>query len=132
MTFAKEMMNIKKKLEEFGHTVFVPLDIKSHVDNPKLIDDLESNYKHAVKTNIMKKCFDLIAKTDAILVLNYHKNRVRGYVGTSSLMEIGLAYYLGKKIFLFNSIPKSRNLRWAHEIGIIQPTILKGDLNRIK
>lgn len=131
MSFAKEMMSTKRKLEKLGHMVLVPLDIKSHVDNPELIDDLESNYKHAVKTNIMKKCFDLIAKTDAILVLNHHKNGVRGYVGTSSLMEIGLAYYLGKKMFLLNPLPSPREERWAHEIKIIQPIILNGDLTRI-
>lgn len=76
--------------------------------------------------------FNLIVKSDAILVLNYSKNKIDGYVGTSSLMEIGLAYYLGKKIFLLNPIPSSKKVRWAHELEIIQPVILNRDLKRIK
>lgn len=131
MTFAKEMLETKQKLEELGHEVNVPLDIESHVKNPKLIDDLESNYKHAQETDIMKACFDLIAKSDAILVLNPPKNGIKGYIGTSSLMEIGLAHYLNKKIFLLNPFPKSSSYRWAHEVEIIKPVIINGELDKI-
>lgn len=132
MSFAKEMMSIKKKLEKLGHMVLVPEDIKSHIDSPDLIDDLVTNYKHATEKNIMKKCFDLIAKSDGILVLNHAKNGIKGYVGTSSLMEIGIAYYLDKKIFLFNPLPDSKNYRWVHEVAIMQPVILNGELEKIK
>ena len=132
MTFAKEMLKAKQTLEKLGHEVNVPLDTESHVKNPKLIDDLESNYKHAQETQVMKKCFDLLAKSDAILVLNHTKNGIKGYVGTSSLMEVGLAYYLGKKMFLLNSLPKSAKYRWVHEVEIMQPVVINGDLSKIK
>lgn len=132
MTFAKEMMNVKNKLEKLGHLASVPVDTKHHIGNPGLIDNLSSNYKHASKNNILKKCFSLISKSDAILVLNNTKNGIKGYIGTSSLMEIGLAYYLGKKIFLLNSLPDSNKYRWVHEVGIIGPVILNGQLKRIK
>lgn len=132
MSFAKEMLKAKQKLEEAGYEVNVPSDIESHIKNPKLIDDLESNYKHALERSVMKKCFDLIAKSDAILVLNYSKNGIDGYIGTSSLMEIGLAYYLGKKIFLLNPIPSAKEARWAHELKVIQPVIINGDFELIR
>ncbi len=131
MTFAKEMLKAKKKLESLGHKVNVSLDTESHVKNPQLIDDLEFNYKHAQETNILKKCFDLIAKSDAVLVLNYLKNGIEGYIGTSSLMEIGIAYFLGKKIFLLNPLPKSSDYRWVHEIEIIKPVIINGQFDKI-
>ena len=127
MTFAKEMMGVKSKLEKLGYLISFPEDIEFHINNPDLIDDLASNYKHATEKNIMKKCFDLIAMSDGILVLNYAKNGIKGYVGTSSLMEIGLAYYLGKKIFLLNPLPDSSNYRWVHEVEIMQPVILNGN-----
>lgn len=132
MTFAKEMFDAKQKLEVLGHKVNVPLDIESHINNPGLIDDLVSDYKHVQENNILKKCFDLIAKSDAILVLNYPKNEVKGYIGTSSLMEIGLAHYLNKKIFLLNHLPNSSSYRWVHEVEIIEPVVLNGQLQRIK
>lgn len=132
MTFAKEMIKTKKKLEQLGHLVLVPLDLQSHIGNPSLVDDLESNYKHAVKTDIMRKCFGLVEESDAILVLNYPKNGIAGYIGTSSLMEIGLAYYLGKKIFILDAIPNVKQARWGHEISIMQPIILNGRLEGIR
>jgi len=132
MTFAKEMMDTKRKLENLGHSVFVPSDIESHLKDPILIDNIEENYKHAIDKDVLKQCFNLVAKSDAILVLNHNKNGVEGYVGTSALMEIGLAYYLGKKIFLFNLIPKPKEARWAHELEIIRPVILNRNLKQIK
>ena len=131
MTFAKEMIKTKRKLEDLGHTVDVPSDIDAHLKNPKLIDDLESDFKHSQEKNVLKECFDLLAANDAVLALNYRKNSTDGYIGTSVLMEIGLAYYLGKKIFILNPIPKSQSARWAHEVAIMQPTILHGDLTKI-
>ena len=132
MTFAKEMIDAKRKLEELGHSVFVPSDIESHVKDPALIDNLEQNYKHTIEKDVLRQCFNLIAKSNAILVLNYPKNKINGYVGTSALVEVGLAYYLGKKIFLLNPVPSSRSARWAHELKIIQPVILNEELERIK
>lgn len=73
-----------------------------------------------------------MAKSDAILVLNYPKNGIRGYIGTSSLMEIGLAHYLGKKIFLLNEIPLATQARWSHEVHIIQAVVIDGDLEKVK
>ena len=40
------MLEAKKMLEGMGHEVNVPIDTKSHIENTKLIDDLESNYKY--------------------------------------------------------------------------------------
>lgn len=132
MTFAKQMLETKKSLEKLGHKVDVPADIENHLENPNLIDDLDSDLKHSRETNVLKKCFDLIAQNEAILVLNHKKNNTEGYIGTSVLMEIGLAYYLGKKIFILNPIPKSADARWAHEVTIMNPKIINGDFSRIK
>ena len=132
MTFAKEMMDTKRKLENLGHSVFLPSDIESHLKDPFLTDNLDENYKHTIDKDVLRQCFNLIAQSEAILVLNYAKNGIKGYVGTSSLMEIGLAYYLDKKIFLLNSIPRPKDARWAHEIETIRPVILNRDLKKIK
>src|SRR5438270_526523 len=126
MAFAKEMVAAKKELESGWHEVFVPHDIEQHLENPDFVDDLAGNFNHVVETDIMRKCFDLVAKSDAVLVLNLHRKGINGYIGTSTLMEIGLGYYLGKKLFLYNDIPHWDEVRWAHEINIMQPTIIHG------
>lgn len=131
MAFAKEMVDVKKTLERMGHTVFVPHDIDAHLENPDFVDDLSGNIKHVQETDLMRKCFDLVAQSDAVLVLNLARKGINGYIGTSTLMEIGLAYYLGKKLFLYNDIPHWDEVRWAHEINIMQPTIIHGDLKKV-
>ena len=132
MTFASEIKDTKKRLESLGHVVFIPPDTELHVKDPGLVDNLDSNHKHALENDIMRKSFNLVAQVDAILVLNHLKNDVSGYIGTSSLMEIGLAYYLKKKIFLLNKIPNPQDARWAHEISIMKAVIIDGDLSKVE
>jgi len=132
MAFAKKMAEVKKSLEGLGHKVFLPIDISLHLSDSTFSDNLDADYKHCVENDTIKKCFDLIAKADAILVLNFKKNGKEGYIGTSGLMEIGLAHYLGKKIFLFNKLPNYNDIRWAHEVAIMKPVILGGNFGKIK
>jgi len=132
MTFANEMLATKNRLEELGHQVKIPSDTQQIVDGLHDHDDLEGDYRHCIKNNIMKKHFKFVEENDSILVLNHAKNGLNGYIGAASLMEIGLAYHLGKKIFLLNEIPDPKEARWAHEVKIMQPMILKGDLEMVK
>ena len=132
MTFSKEMIKAKNKLEEMGHDVRVPCDIDVHLDDEDFIDDLEKDFEHCVENEVMKKCFSKVEESDAILVLNYEKNNISGYIGTSTLMEMGLAYYFDKRIFLLFSPPQYSKHRWAHEVRVFQPEILNGDLEKLK
>lgn len=133
MYFAKEMLEVRKKLEEMGYAVEVPCDTQKFVDEPQFTtDNHEENYQHCLENDIIRKSFNSIAESDAILILNYSKNGVNGYVGASSLMEIGLAYHLNKKIFLLYPPPPVKEAKYSHEILIMQPIILNGDLDLIK
>ena len=127
MYFAKEMLEVKAQLEKKGHFCFVPLDIYDCLENPELSMDLN----HCFKTNVQKKCFDNIKEADAILVLNYRKNGTEGYVGGATLMEIGIAQALDKKIFLIYPPPKIEDLRYSVEIQLAKPIVLNGNLNLI-
>lgn len=132
MTFAKDMMKFKQELEILGHDVMVPCDAEFHVENEEIIDNLEEDYKHLTENDILRKCFNLVAQSDAILVLNKPKYDIPGYIGTSTLMEIGIAYHLGKKIFILHNVPSSKEYRWTHEIRVMQPEIINEDLSLIK
>ncbi len=68
-----------------------------------------------------------LKKSDAILVMNYTKNGKENYIGTNSLMEIGVAFILNKKIFLLNPPPECAK----HELEAIEADVLDGDLSRI-
>lgn len=132
MAFAEEMVKAKNKLEKMGCVVRIPTDTKDIIEENHDHDDLEADYEHCIENEIMKKHFEFIENSDGILVLNYKKNNIEGYIGTATLMEIGLAHHLDKKIFLLNSLPDPENHRWAHEVRITQPKILGGNLENIQ
>lgn len=129
MCFAKDMMSTKEKLEILGHNVSVPCDTDVHIDDPLLRDDFKRDKEHVLKNDILQKCFDLLAGADAVLVLNKEQKGVRGYIGVSALMEIGLAYYLKKKIFVLNQVYNDE--RYSADLDVMGATVLDGDLSKI-
>lgn len=131
LTFSKEMLQTKEKLEQMGHEVNIPTDASAVACGKHDNNDLEADYQRCIEDDIMRTHFKLIENSDAVLFLNHDKNNIKGYLGTASLMELGLAYHLNKKIFLLNPFPHSSEQRWAHEVSIIQPIILNGDLSKI-
>ena len=53
-----------------------------------------------------------------------------GYVGGNTLIEIGLAFYLKKKIYILNNV--SSEISYKQEIMGMSPVFLNGDLNKIR
>ncbi len=127
MQFAKEMIQAQAALRVLGHEVNVPSDVYECIENPNLNMDLE----YCLKTDIDKKDFNQVAESEGIVVLNYPKNNINGYVGGASLMEIGIARHLNKKIFLLFNPPDEKDLRYSLEAKATKPIILNGDLNNI-
>lgn len=132
MSFIKDMIKIKDGLDKLGHKAFIPHGTEPHQTDGTFVDSLKENLEFCIKNNVMRRNFDLVAESDAILVLNHKKNGTDGYIGVSVLMEMAIAHHLGKKIYLFNQIPSFEKVRWAHEVSIMQPTIINGDLTKIK
>jgi len=131
LTFSKEMLQAKEKLEQMGYEVNIPKDALDVAFGNYNNDDLEADYQRCVEDDITRTHFKLIEDSDAILILNYDKNNIKGYIGAASLLELGLAHHLRKKIFLLNPFPHPSEQRWAHEVRIMQPIILNGDLSKI-
>jgi len=133
-----EILSVKEKLKELGHKVKIwPLKVKG--ENGQLISAKEyykirrsANEKEKWvwdrKAEAILKHFDKVAWADAILVANYDKKGIKGYIGGNTLMEIGLAFFLKKKIYLLNQVP---DLPYKEEILGVEPIILNGDLTKI-
>lgn len=133
MRFAREMVETKKKLEKMGHHAEIPADAQKFIDEPGFTtDNHEENYKHAMETDIMRRCFNEIDRSDAIVVLNHTKNGIDGHIGANTLMDMAVAYHLGKRIFLLNHPPDVRKEKSTHEVLIMQPIILDGNLDKIR
>lgn len=131
MTNAKKIKETKLRLEKDGFEVLATKDLDHIIANPHIPDSLDEDYKHCVENDIFIDFFNSIAESDAVLALNYPKNGIDGYCGTSVQMELGLAYYLRKKIYLLNPLPNYHEQRWALEMAILQPIVINGDLTKI-
>jgi hypothetical protein len=125
------MVNLKKDLDKLGHKAVLASGIEPHLTDGKFVDNLQDNLEFCIKNDIMRKCFEQVAKSDAVLVLNKRRNKMDGYIGISALLEMGIAHYLGKKIFLLNKTPHHDIARWAQEVAIMQPNVIEGDLSKI-
>ena len=138
IAFQNEINSAKEKLEKLGHEVKVwPLQVK---DGDGRMISVEKYYKirRAAANNekwvwdrkaeAVMEHFEKVAWSDAILVTNYDKKDVKGYIGGNTLMEMGLAFFLKKKIYLLNEVPE---LPYKEEILGVKPIILDGDLNKI-
>lgn len=125
MAFYNEMLNVQKELEKIGHQVKSP-EIKVKDENTELSTGELSIDKRG---ELMKNHFNKVEWSDAILVLNYDKNNVLNNVGTNTLLEIGLAFYLGKKIFLLRDVPE---LACKEEILVMKPIVINENLSLIK
>ena len=128
MVFAEKMVQIKGQLEQLGHIVYISQFAEGYLGKPKKEKErlaVHDKNEH----DAIRKFWKIIKKSDAILVLNYDRKGISNYIGGNTLMEIGFAHVLGKKIFLINPIPDIEYYR--SEIEAVRPVILKQDLHKI-
>ncbi len=125
MAFAKQILKIKKELENLGHDVIAPENIEKYANGTINIE----NKWEKIELDVIKAYFEKIKSCDAILVANYTKNNILNYIGGNSLIEIAFAHVLDKKIYLLNDIPK---MNYSDEIEAMGPFILNGDINKLK
>ncbi|MDE2311725.1 MAG: hypothetical protein KGJ93_01370 [Patescibacteria group bacterium] len=135
--FIDEMQQVAEQLKSLGHEVKIPpvfevtkdgrsLHTRDYYALKKTVpNDPEFWEKH---TGRISAHFNKVAWADAILVTNYDKNNIAGYIGPNALMEMGLAFYLGKKIFLLQPVPE---LAWKEELLGLRPVVVNSQLSLI-
>lgn len=138
IAFIDEMDAVGKELEAMGHEVQMPpLEVADDTGKMMPVKEYYALRKAAAddhdwiwrrKEEAMRGHFDKVVWADVILVCNYDKNGVAGYVGANTLLEMGLAFHLQKPIYLLNPIPE---VSYKEEILGMWPTVIDGDLKRI-
>lgn len=128
MVFTEEMLKAKDRLEKLGNTVFVSGFVKHYVG--KSVKQKEKlTLFHKNNKDAIREFWKKIKNSDVILVLNYDRHGIKNYIGGNTLMEIGFAHVLNKKVFLLNPVPKIRY--YESEIKAVKPTILNGDIKKL-
>ncbi len=82
-----------------------------------------------IKHDLIRKHFEKIQESDAILVLNLTKNGAPYYIGANTFLEMGFAHILGLRIFLLHQLPDNPYIR--SEAEAMRPTVLYGNLSHI-
>lgn len=127
--FYRQAVDIQAQLEKLGYKVIIP----ATAERMKQSNEYDvSRYKtwfgdkddYHKKTALISGHFDEVAKGNAILVLNYEKHGVDNYIGGNVLMEMALAFYLKKSIFILNEIPNESS--FLEEIIGLNPIVLHG------
>lgn len=130
MTFWMEMRAIKDGLQILGHDALVPMETDSDEIPIEARTDVTDDVKITAKIeyNFIREHFKKIEESDAILVLNYDKNGIPGYIGGNTFLEMGHAYGLGKKIYLMSPVPE---MNYSIEMHSMQPIVIDGELTKI-
>lgn len=136
LVFPKEIKKINDELVKAGHEVEVPHGVLRTIegdpefDLDKIKKEKEEGTftKMAQKHDGIRKHFEKIKKSDAILVVNLDKHGIENYIGGNTFLEMGFAHVLNKDVYLFNNIP---DMIYTDEINTIDPVILNKDLSKI-
>lgn len=131
MAFYRELVKVEEQLESKGFTVNIPVSAKvMKKKNDFEVSHFKGVYTPKQKGEFVMTNFQEIAKGDSILVINNEKNGIKGYIGANVLMEIGLAFYLNKKIYIWNFIED--NASHKEELLAFGVTFINKDLNKIR
>ena len=138
IAFYKEMQEIESKLKSLGHEVDLPpLKVPGPGDKEISVEEYYQIRKNASddekwvwdqKGKSIKVHFKKIEWSDVVLITNYTKGEIENYVGANTFLEMGLAFYLNKKIFLLNGIPE---VSYKEEILGMKPIVIDNDLSKI-
>lgn len=129
MQYAEKAKEMQDMLATLGHTAYVSSENHEYFGK----DDSEKEkikLYHKYETDILNEYFGVIANADAILVLNYDKHGITNYIGGNTFLEMGIAYFLAKKIFLLNPIPDMPY--YKTELIAMKPVVIDGDLRKIQ
>lgn len=142
ISFYKEMEEARDKLTKLGHKVKIPelaLEVPQefgggkkvyfgqYIENNGGIDAFHPSHKiWDLKEGAINDHYAKIDWADAILVVNHEKRAIPGYIGGNTLIEIGVAFYQKKPIFILN--PVSSELSYKQEIMGMKPVFCNGNL----
>lgn len=141
MIFFDKMNEIKAQLENMGHEVVAPTfteeeiatganTFMDYVDSQGGIEKvLPENDIWKIKEKGMMEYKETIDNTDALLVCNFDKGDKKNRIGDNSFMEMGYAFFVGKKLYILQGPPYGADK--IEEVLGMRPTFLYGDLSRI-
>ena len=133
--FYRQVVEVEAQLEKLGYKVIIPaiarkMKASGDYDVARVKTWFSNKDDYHKKTVLIRSHFEEVEASDSILVLNYAKHGIANYIGGNVLMEMAIAFYLHKPIFILNEIPEDST--FIEEINGMEPIILHGQLEKIK
>lgn len=128
MHHSEKMLEIQAQLEQLGHSVICSKFIKNFIGKND-IEKEEIKLHQKYNLDAIKEFWLDMQDVDAILVLNIERKSIPNYIGGNTFLEMGFAFVLNKKIFLYNPIPEIDF--YQTEIIAMKPIIINQNLNLI-
>ena len=136
-TFAAQAYELKAQLEEKGFRVLVfrnKVKLNGEELRVERFNELRkqrlSGEMLALKRQLMDEHIKNIEQSDVVLILNLDKNGISGYIGGNTFMEMAIAYYLGKPIFLWKE--PSPALPYYEEVMAMNPLVIDEDIRGLE
>jgi diphthamide synthase subunit DPH2 len=134
-TFYKHANEVADELEKRGYKAVVPYNARQMCNNGNYnAEEYKTWYQNPEdfkkKSDYIRWHFDEVDKGDAVLVVNDEKKGLKGYIGANTLMEMGIAFFQQKPIFVLNPIDKDPP-NWEEIVGM-GSIMLDGDLSKVK
>ena len=144
--FYTEMESARNQLISLGHEVKIPelaletplefgggkkVYFGKFIEENGGIDAFPAGHEiWSLKEGAINDHYQKIDWADSILVINEEKRGIKGYIGGNTLIEIGVAFYQKKPIYILNLV--SSELSYKQEIMGMKPIMLEGELSCIK
>ena|SRR5438105_12565312 len=133
-SFYKHCNEIADQLRKMGYKAVVPATayemLKSGDYDIAKVKAWMHDPKHfKLKRKLAMKHFEEVAAGDAVLIVNDDKPGQPAYIGPNGTMERGVAYYLGKPVYIWKGVPKDSNF---YEEVYGMATVIDGNLDKIK
>jgi hypothetical protein len=144
IAFYPTMQQVQNELEALGHKVLIPeltLPLPERYGGERALNFDAFVQEHggfAVfpaehdlwqhKGAAIQEHFEKIANSDALLIVNERKAEMDGYIGSNTLIEMGVGFFLKKPIYLLHQ--PSPTLRCLAEVYGMSPIVIHGDLSQ--
>ena len=100
MSFLGEMEQLAENLRRDGFRVTTPAPEERGLD----WETLTLRDAVTLKRDFLNDYFETIRQCDLVLIANYAKHGIKGYIGANSLMEAACGHALGKPVIFLNPI----------------------------
>ena len=134
LNFTHEIKKLADELKSLGFEVTIPLSSERILKGEFSVEEIKKEKEDGGFSNrimeydSIRTYWNIIKKSDAVLIANYDKSGIKNYVGGNSFLEMGFAHVLNKKIFMLHDVPE---MNYGEEIRAMQTIILNGDFSKI-